>query len=301
MLSLHGLGKDYGTRRAVDTVELEVARGEIVGLLGPNGAGKTTTISMACGVVTPTRGSVTIGGLGLADRPYAAKAKLGLVPQDLALFEELSARQNLEYFAALYGLHDPDLKWALDVVGLADRANDVVKTYSGGMKRRLNIAAGLVHKPELLVLDEPTVGVDPQSRNHIFETVRSLRAGGMTVIYTSHYMEEVEALCERVAIMDHGEIRALGTVSELVAKYAGKGVELELTGNVDNAEKAAREHGEVTREGSVLHVIPSHGLAIVLAAIEGTGATIARVESRQANLETAFLALTGRDLRDVAA
>jgi ABC-2 type transport system ATP-binding protein len=299
MMQLRGLGKDYGARTAVKAIDLDVARGEILGLLGPNGAGKTTTISMACGVVTPTRGTVTIGGQPLA---RGAKRKLGLVPQDLALFDELTARENLEYFGALYGLGGEALAkrvaWSLDVVGLGDRARDVVKTYSGGMKRRLNIAAGLVHEPELLVLDEPTVGVDPQSRNHIFETVRKLHGGGMTVIYTSHYMEEVEALCERVAIMDHGEICALGTVGELVAKHAGKGVELELAGDVDAAERAAREHGDVERAGSVLRVVPRASLAAVIAAVEGTGAKIARVESRQANLETAFLALTGRALRD---
>jgi ABC-2 type transport system ATP-binding protein len=301
MMQLRGLGKDYGARTAVKALDLDVARGEILGLLGPNGAGKTTTISMACGVVTPTRGTVTIGGQPLA---RGAKRKLGLVPQDLALFDELTARENLEYFGALYGLRGAALAkrvaWSLDVVGLADRARDVVKTYSGGMKRRLNIAAGLVHEPELLVLDEPTVGVDPQSRNHIFETVRALHSGGMTVIYTSHYMEEVEALCERVAIMDHGEICALGTVGELVAKHAGKGVELELAGDIDAAERAAREHGDVERAGSVLRVVPRAGLAAVIAAVEGTGAKIARVESRQANLETAFLALTGRALRDAS-
>jgi ABC-2 type transport system ATP-binding protein len=234
-----------------------------------------------------------------------AKAKLGLVPQELALYEELSATQNLTYFAALYGIRgklaEERVQWALGVVGLADRAKDVVKTYSGGMQRRLNIAAGLVHKPELLILDEPTVGVDPQSRNHIFETVRTLRTSGITVIYTSHYMEEVEALCDRVAIMDGGDIVALGTVSELVATYAGRGIELELAGDVDAGVAAAAAHATVTREGKIVRVEPTAGLAPVIAAIEDSGATIARIESRQASLETAFLALTGRALRDGAA
>jgi ABC-2 type transport system ATP-binding protein len=304
MLALRGLGRDYGTRRAVDAIDLDVARGEILGLLGPNGAGKTTTISMVCGVVTPTRGAVTIGGVSLADQPFVAKAKLGLVPQDLALYEDLDAVQNLRYFGALYGLSGQRLAqriaWVLEVVGLAERAREPVKRFSGGMKRRLNIAAGLVHEPELLVLDEPTVGVDPQSRNHIFEVVRSLHARGMTVLYTSHYMEEVEALCDRVAIMDHGALLALGTIGELVAQHAGKGVELEVTGDVDAAARAAEPHGAVAREGALLRVEPTGHLAPVLAAIEATGATIARIESRQANLETAFLALTGRALRDAA-
>ena len=298
MLSLRGVGKDFGERTAVGALDLEVVKGEILGLLGPNGAGKTTTISMACGVVTPTRGSVAIAGIDLKKDPFAAKARLGLVPQDLAIFEDLSALENLRYFGALYRARD--VEWALEVVGLRDRAREPVKQFSGGMKRRLNIACGLVHRPQLLVLDEPTVGVDPQSRNHIFETVKALHAQGMTVIYTSHYMEEVEALCDRVAIMDHGALLALGTIGELVAQHAGKGVELEVTGDVDAAARAADPHGTVTREGALLRIEPRGHLAPVLAAIEATGATIARIESRQANLETAFLALTGRALRDAA-
>jgi len=305
ILELAGLGKDYGDRTAVKSLDLVVEKGEILGLLGPNGAGKTTTISMASGVVTPTRGRVTIGGTDLAKSPRIAKAKLGLVPQDIALYEELSARQNLLFFAALYGIRGKlaheRLQWALEVVGLADRAHDVVKTYSGGMQRRLNIAAGLVHKPELLVLDEPTVGVDPQSRNHIFETVRTLRASGMTVIYTSHYMEEVEALCDRVAIVDAGEIVALGTIPEIVAQYAGKGIELEIVGELEAAAALVRPYGAVTLEAkNVLRVEPTGALAPVIAALETGNFTITRIESRAASLETAFLALTGRGLRDAA-
>ncbi len=305
ILELRGLGKDYGERTAVGAIDLDVIEGEILGLLGPNGAGKTTTISMVCGVVTPSRGTVVIGATSLAKQPRVAKQKLGMVPQDLALYEELSADQNLRYFGSLYGLRGAQLAqrvaWALEVVGLRERAADVVSSYSGGMKRRLNIAAGLVHQPRVLVLDEPTVGVDPQSRNHIFETVRALRARGMTVIYTSHYMEEVEALCDRVAIMDAGAIVAVGTVGELVAKYAGRGLEFELAGDIDAAARAAEALAEVERAGSVLRVTPRAGVAPVLAAIEAAGATIARIESRQANLETAFLSLTGRALRDAAA
>ncbi len=304
VLTLHQLGKNYGERTAVGAVDLDVVRGEILGLLGPNGAGKTTLISMACGVVTPSRGTVAIASIDLATQPRVAKQKLGLVPQDLALYEELSAIQNLRFFAALYGLRGTRagerIEWALEVVGLRDRARDQVKHYSGGMKRRLNIAAGLVHKPDLLILDEPTVGVDPQSRNPLVDTVRTLRDGGMTVIYTSHYMEEVEALCDRVAIMDGGAIVALGTIAELVASYAGRGLELEVAGDLDAAARAAEAHGTVERRGTVLRVDPHAGISPVIAAIEATGATIARIESRQANLETAFLALTGRALRDAS-
>ncbi len=307
VLSLRGLGKDYGARTAVGAIDLEVLRGECLGLLGPNGAGKTTTISMACGVVTPTRGQVEIAGLSLADQARAAKAKLGLVPQELAIYDELSATQNLRYFGALYGLGGGRLAervdWALGAVGLRDRAREPVKQFSGGMKRRLNLAAGLIHEPELLFLDEPTVGVDPQSRHHIFETVKQLVRGGMTIVYTSHYMEEVEALCDRVAIVDAGAIVALGKISELVAAHGGNGLELVLGGAVeviDAAERAAATHGSVTRDGARLRVVLHASLAPLIAAIEATGAAIHTIESHQANLETAFLALTGRGLRDAA-
>jgi len=304
-LSLRGLGKDYGARKAVGALDLEVARGECFGLLGPNGAGKTTTISMACGVITPSRGGVAIGGVDLRRDPHGAKRKLGLVPQELAIYEELSATQNLRYFGALYGLAGGALvdriAWALDIVGLRDRASEPAKTFSGGMKRRLNLAAGLVHEPELLVLDEPTVGVDPQSRNHIFETIKTLHAKGMTIVYTSHYMEEVEALCDRIAIMDGGAIVATGTIDELIAQHAGTGIEITVAGEVAAAAKAAEAHGTVERTGNTLRVIPTAGFAPVIAAIEATGATIARIESHEANLETAFLKLTGKTLRDEAA
>ncbi|HWO26115.1 MAG TPA: ABC transporter ATP-binding protein [Kofleriaceae bacterium] len=302
-LSLRGLGKDYGARRAVGAIDLDAVRGECLGLLGPNGAGKTTTISMACGVVTPTRGAVAICGIDLAREPFAAKRKLGFVPQELAIYDELSALQNLRYFGALYGLSGAALAaridWALGVVGLRDRAGDLAKRYSGGMKRRLNLAAGLLHAPELLVLDEPTVGVDPQSRNHIFETVRKLKQDGMTIVYTTHYMEEVEALCDRVAIIDAGAIVATGTVAELIAAHAGRGLVLELAGDVAAAAAAAAAHGSVERVGAAgLRVVPAAGLGPLVAAIEGAGATIARIESREGNLEAAFLALTGHALRD---
>ena len=301
-LRLRAVAKTYGDRTAVAGIDLDVAPGEILGLLGPNGAGKTTTISMACGVVTPTRGEVFIGGLSLARDPYGAKRRLGLVPQELALYEELSARGNLAYFGALYGMTAAAIAtrgdWVLGVVGLADRDREPVKRFSGGMKRRLNLACGLLHEPALLVLDEPTVGVDPQSRNHIFDTVRALRAAGMTIVYTTHYMEEVEALCDRVAIMDGGKLIALGSVRELIAQHAGRGLAIEIAGDAAAAEVAAAAHAEVRRDGSTLHATPREGLGVLVSAIEASGAKITRIESRQANLEAAFLALTGRALRD---
>ena len=279
VLALSGLGKDYGDRKAVTAVDLEIEAGMIVGLLGPNGAGKTTTISMASGVVTPTRGTARVDGHDVWTEPYIAKRALGLVPQELALYDELTGRQNLRYFGQIYGLAGTELAsridWALAVAGLADRANEPVSQFSGGMKRRLNLAAGVIHKPKLLILDEPTVGVDPQSRNHIFETVKAMRDEGMTVLYTSHYMEEVEMLCDRVAIMDHGVIVAAGTIDELVADHGGKSIEIELEdGDVEAARAAA------------------------VAAIESGGARIKKVSSRRGNLEGVFLSLTGKALRD---
>jgi ABC-2 type transport system ATP-binding protein len=249
-LSLRGLGKDYGERTAVVAIDLDVAAGEFLGLLGPNGAGKTTTIAMACGVLPPSRGRIFIAGIDLRAEPRAAKVKLGYVPQELALYGELSAVQNLRYFGALYGLGGATLEdriaWALDLVALADRASERVKAYSGGMQRRLNLAASLLHRPELLILDEPTAGVDPQSRAHLFDTLRALHERGTSIVYTSHYLEEIELLCKRVAILDHGAIIATGTPDELSRAHASN----------DN--------------------------------------------TRGTRLESAFLALTGRALRDVS-
>ncbi len=276
VLELRGLGKDYGARRAVDAIDLDVRRGEIFGMLGPNGAGKTTTISMACGVLPPSRGRVRIDGHDLVTARFAAKRAIGLVPQDLALYDELSPRQNLTYFAELYGLVGAELAarvdWALAIAGLTDRADDRVKTFSGGMKRRLNLTAGMIHRPTLLVCDEPTVGVDPQSRRHIFDAIKQLRADGTTIVYTSHYMEEIEELCDRVAIVDGGKVVACGTLAELTRAHRGDRLALDLAG-----------------EPAVL--------AAALAAIEQTGATVER-RAAAGGLEATFLALTGRGLRD---
>ena len=276
VLELRGLGKDYGARTAVGAVDLDVAAGEIVGLLGPNGAGKTTTISMVAGAVTPTRGTARVAGHDTRTSSRAARAALGLVPQDLAIYEPLTALENLTFFGALYGLRGAALReriaWALGVVGLTDRAGDPARVFSGGMKRRLNLAAGLLHRPRLLILDEPTVGVDPQSRNHIFETIRALRADGMTILYTSHYMEEVEALCDRVAIMDGGRVVATGALDALTG---GAGTEV-----------------EVVLDG------PAATLTAAVAAAEAAGARVVSRAPRRPSLEAVFLELTGKRLRD---
>ena len=220
MLQARDLWKAYGTKAAVAGVSLDVAAGEIVGLLGPNGAGKSTTVAMLCGLTPPDRGSVTLGGESVAREASPAKRRIGLVPQDLALYEDLSAIGNLELFGALYGVRDglaDRSRAALELVGLAEHARDKPQSFSGGMKRRLNIACALVHDPDVLLLDEPTVGVDPQSRNAIFDNLETLRARGKALLYTTHYMEEAERLCDRVVIVDHGKVAASDRKEALVA------------------------------------------------------------------------------------
>jgi ABC-2 type transport system ATP-binding protein len=227
MLHVNNLRKTFGKLVAVDDVSFTVDRGQLVGLLGPNGAGKTTTVSMIAALVTPEKGEVLVGGTRLAGDTDPKKRQIGLVPQDLALYDELSARANLRFFGALYSLSgaalDQAIAAAMDLVGLADRVNDLVKTYSGGMKRRLNLAAGLLHDPDILLLDEPTVGVDPQSRNAIFENLELLKSRGKAILYTTHYMEEVERLADRIVVMDHGKVIADDTLSGLQSRVAVAG------------------------------------------------------------------------------
>ena len=219
MLEARGLRKSYGTRAAVVDVSLQVKAGEVLGLLGPNGAGKSTTVGMLCGLIAPDAGSVTVAGAAMSVDANAFKRRIGLVPQDLALFEDYSAIANLELFGALYDLPHATLKRraaeVLALVGLAERARDKPATFSGGMKRRLNIACALVHDPDVLLLDEPTAGVDPQSRNAIFDSLEALKAQGKALIYTTHYMEEAERLADRIVVIDHGRVVASGTQAEL--------------------------------------------------------------------------------------
>jgi ABC-2 type transport system ATP-binding protein len=234
MLTVTHLRKSFGTVLAVNDVSFSLASGQILGLLGPNGAGKTTTVSMVAGLLTPDRGDVLVAGQRLAGDTDPSKRRIGLVPQDLALYDELSARDNLRFIGALYSLTGRALDTAIDrvlrLVGLADRARDAVKTFSGGMKRRLNLAAGLLHDPDILLLDEPTVGVDPQSRNAIFDNLEVLKAEGKALLYTTHYMEEVERLADRIVIVDHGSVVADDTLAGLqsrVATVAGGAATLE--------------------------------------------------------------------------
>lgn len=312
LLECRGVGKDFGALRAVEALDLDIEEGEIVGLLGPNGAGKTTAISMLCGVVTPTRGTVRIAGHDLAREPFAARRQIGLVPQDLALYEELSARQNLRFFGRLYGLRGADLDgridWALRLAGLVDRASEPVRRFSGGMKRRLNLAAGLLHRPRLVILDEPTVGVDLQSRNHIFSAIRALCAEhGMTVLYTSHYMEEVELLCQRVAIMDRGREVASDTVAGLIARHGGTSLEIEVRGDLGRIAAALAPHGEVsvereTEAGGHLRLRESTPVkpGVVVRAVETAEGEVEALRIHKPDLEAVFLALTGHSLRDDA-
>jgi len=301
-LAIRGLGKDYGKLTAVRALDLDVAAGEIFGLLGPNGAGKTTAISMVAGVVTPSRGTAAVCGNDIAKDKHAARRCLGLVPQDLAIYEDLSARENLRFFGGLYGLRGAALlarvDWALDVAQLADRSKEKVGNYSGGMKRRLNMVAGLLHKPKLLVLDEPTVGVDPQSRAHIFDTVRKLRDDGMTVVYTSHYMEEVQSLCDRVAIMDGGEVVASNTVDGLIAEHASGAMEIRVGGDPGAFLEVVSRFGEASVKHGALVVVTSESVGTVARAIEEAGGSVHSVHASSSDLETVFLALTGHGLRD---
>jgi ABC-2 type transport system ATP-binding protein len=227
MLEITNLRKTFGTLVAVDDVSFAIGPGQLVGLLGPNGAGKTTTVSMIAGLVTADRGEVLVGGHRLAGDTDPVKRRIGLVPQDLALYEELSARDNLRFFGALFGLTggalNEGIKSALELVELADRAADKVKTFSGGMKRRLNLAAGLLHDPDILLLDEPTVGVDPQSRNAIFDNLEVLKRRGKALLYTTHYMEEAERLADRIVVIDHGRVIANDTLHGLQAQVAATG------------------------------------------------------------------------------
>jgi ABC-2 type transport system ATP-binding protein len=236
-LEISRLRKSFGALRAVDDVSFSVERGQLVGLLGPNGAGKTTTLSMIAGLLTPDSGSVNIGGKSLGGDTDPAKRQFGLVPQDLALYDELCANDNLRFFGSLYDMSgstlEAEIRRVLGTVGLTDRASDAVKTYSGGMKRRLNLAIGLLHDPAILLLDEPTVGVDPQSRNAIFDNLEQLKSQGKALLYTTHYMEEVERLADRIVIVDHGRIIADNTLAGLTQAAGVRTLEevfLKLTG-----------------------------------------------------------------------
>ncbi|HAL30887.1 MAG TPA: export ABC transporter ATP-binding protein [Coriobacteriia bacterium] len=309
IVEVQGLVKRFGTLAAVDDVSFTIEEGEVFGLLGPNGAGKTTTISMISCLIEPTGGRIAVDGHDAAREPMALKASLGVVPQEVALYSTLTAAENLQFWGRMYGLHGQDLKQsvddALELAGLADRAKERVEKYSGGMKRRINIAAGILHEPRVLLMDEPTVGIDPQSRNHILETVKGLNAAGMTVLYTSHYMEEVEYLCDRIAIMDHGRIIAMGTLDELRDVVGGMDVVAVTVSGAGDAiiEKVAGIDGVegVNSADDTLEVLTRSSGSIMgrlVAALESDGAHVTSVSVTEPNLESVFLHLTGKSLRD---
>ena len=285
MLSWINVKKSFGDIHAVDGLSLEIAKGEIFGLLGPNGAGKTTSISMAIGLLVPDSGQILIGPAGAQLPPLnpRARAIIGVAPQALALYDELTGLENLKFFGSLYGLTGPLLAErvaeALDLTGLTDRGKHRAGTYSGGMKRRLNLAAAILHKPALLFLDEPTAGVDPQSRHAIVSIVERLKATGCTIVYCTHYMEEAQKMCARVAIIDKGRVLALGTVDELIKRSGGSST-IQLI-------RAGQESTRVTTDDP---------LAVLAAAI-GQG-DLSEATIQRPDLESVFLNLTGRTLRD---
>ena len=281
MLTLDNVSKRYGSATAVDGLSLEVRRGEILGLLGPNGAGKSTTVAMAVGLLAPDSGRVVVEGLGNPTTP-AVRARLGVSPQALALYDLLTGEENLRFFGTMYGLSGAALgarvQSALTVAGLVERARDRVETYSGGMKRRLNLAAALVHDPEVLLLDEPTVGVDPQSRLALFDAVEALNREGRTIIYTTHYMEEAERLCHRIAIVDRGRLLALGPLDALLAAHGGVPTLVVQTASGEVRVQTSAPLDELNRLAQTTTVHAFH--------------------VQRPTLEQVFLHLTGRTLRD---
>jgi ABC-2 type transport system ATP-binding protein len=309
VLFCRDLRKRFGSTVAVDGVGFEIAGGEIYGLLGPNGAGKTTTVSIVCGLLASDGGEVAVAGRKVDTTSTGAKAAIGYVPQEIALYPDLTARENLRFFGRLYGLRGAELNERLDqvlqIVALHERADERVDRYSGGMKRRLNIAAGLVHSPRLLVLDEPTVGVDPQSRNAIFENVEKLAAEGVAVLYTTHYMEEAERLCDRVGIIDGGRVVAEGTRRELVDQLGEVDrVEIAGTGPLAKLAKkigALRDVQEASASEGGVHVLVRGGRHVLPKLIEladAAGVAVSSVEVIEPDLEAVFLHLTGKALRD---
>ncbi|HYE82413.1 MAG TPA: ABC transporter ATP-binding protein [Clostridia bacterium] len=309
MLKVDNLHKSFGKTKAVDGISFQVEKGEVFGLLGPNGAGKSTTISMISTLIPPAKGEILYEDRNISAEPKSIRQKLGIVPQDIALYPTLTGYENLGFWGSMYGLKGADLKIRMEevaeIIGLNGRLKDKVQKYSGGMKRRLNIGAALLHKPELLIMDEPTVGIDPQSRNHILDTVLELNRQGMTIIYTSHYMEEVEYLCSRICIMDQGRIIASGTKDELVELIKGqtqislkldkpdKGV-LEMLRSINGVAGVELVMDEIAVSGENVDMV----LADIIARVTEYGKRISSIDVKKPNLEAVFLHLTGKALRD---
>lgn len=308
-IQISNVSKKYGDNVAVNGISFEIGKGELFGLLGPNGAGKSTTISMMTGLLSPTGGDIFLNGKSVVKNPMAARKILGLVPQEIALYPTLTAKENLQFWGKMYNLSGKHLKQRVDAVlqiaGLEDRKNERIDSYSGGMKRRINIAAALLHQPEILIMDEPTVGIDPQSRNHILESVKQLNQEGMTVIYTSHYMEEIEYLCNRIGIVDHGKLIAIGEKENL--KQSIKDEEkiiLELSmvtpiiveklKKLPCVEQIQVDDNQVT----ILSKESKDLIANIVTEITKMNVKILGMKVEEPNLETMFLQLTGHALRD---
>lgn len=311
ILEIHNLVKKYGDFTAVQDVSFHIEQGEIFSLLGPNGAGKTTTISVLSTLLTPTSGDVIIGGYSVTREPMAVRNLIGVVPQEIALYDDMTARENLIFWGQMYGLNGKMLldrvKAVLAEIGLSDRAKDRVKTFSGGMKRRVNIGVGLLHRPHLLFMDEPTVGIDPQSRRAILDSVKELNRIGMTVLYTTHYMEEAQELSNRVGIIDHGELIALGTQAELTKQVGETDTLILHVGEAEDPQPLAE--GLKTLHGVVRADVTDHEVSIITPSAEELlapavtrdnelGIKIHSIDIREPNLEAVFLHLTGRALRD---
>jgi len=308
-IQVTNLHRAFGEIKAVQGVSFDVQSGEIFGLLGPNGAGKTTTISMLATLLRPDEGDAFVMGHSIRRDPMAVKSVLGMVPQEIALYEDLSARENLTFWGKMYGLRGAGLRQrvneVLELIGLSDRANGRVGTFSGGMKRRVNIGVALLHKPEVIYMDEPTAGIDPQSRRNILDSVVTLKNQGMTVLYTTHYMEEAQELCNHIAIMDHGRVMACGTHEELV-RLVGEQTRIDLTLNVEagrvlEAWRAVEGVSRVSTENGQITVLVEDSNAVLPRLFEAAtrlSTRITSVDIREPNLEAVFLHLTGRALRD---
>ncbi|HEX4665804.1 MAG TPA: ABC transporter ATP-binding protein [Chthoniobacterales bacterium] len=305
MLTTRNLTKSYGSLVALDDVSLALEPGEFFGLLGPNGAGKTTLMSLVAGIRPPDRGEILLEGKKFRHQRIEQRAQLGFVPQALALYEELSGEENLRLFGRLYGLHGSVLRERVEegllAAGLQDRRRDEVKTYSGGMRRRLNVVVAILHRPKLLLCDEPTVGVDPQSRNAIFEFVQKLNAEGMTIVYSTHYMEEATRLCSRIGIIDHGKLLALGTLDELLVQLPfAEQIRIARNETIAAQLDALREFGSIaaTEEAFVLTPREDLRLSEFFAAVERLGLSYRYFTVTRPTLENVFLHLTGKTLRD---
>jgi ABC-2 type transport system ATP-binding protein len=309
MLKVENLYKNFGNIAAVDGISFEVKRGEVFGLLGPNGAGKSTTISIISTLLPPTEGEIFFEGESIFKNSKNLRQKLGIVPQDIALYPTLTGYENLRFWGNLYGLKGAELKERInevaDIIGLNERLKDKVKKYSGGMKRRLNIGAALLHKPDLLIMDEPTVGIDPQSRSHILDTVLKLSAQGMTIIYTTHYMEEAEELCSRICIMDEGKIIASGTKQELVELVKERtriNIKLDkITGNMPQIFKEIPVVSDAAVLDDTVTLFGENGdilLAEIISRISEEKSKIRSLDIQKPDLEAVFLHLTGKALRD---